>query len=119
MFDFDAAACRELAEVVRTCYAGESPAVEVVEYHEISPMAYAFRDKQYDMAFMAVDGMLAVEAARLVRESAPDCPLFLVSGNDDYALEGYRLRALDYLVRPVTPRRIRQAAARIIPFQTL
>ena len=90
----------------------------MVEYHEISPMAYAFRDERFDMAFMAVDSMMAVEAARLVRESAPDCPLFLVSGSADYALEGYRLEALDYLVRPVTAERVREASARVAGCRT-
>jgi two-component SAPR family response regulator len=39
--------------------------------------------------------------------------MFIVSDTDDYGLEGFRLRALDYLIKPVTPLRIQEAVRRI------
>ena len=71
-----------------------------------------FRDNRYDMAFVGIGTFLDFEVARSVRKLDEKCPLFLVSRTDEYALEGIRMSVLDYLIKPVTLARLREALSR-------
>ncbi|MEF9875547.1 MAG: LytTR family DNA-binding domain-containing protein [Gordonibacter sp.] len=48
------------------------------------------------------DGMNGIEAARTIKERDPDLPLVFVTSSTDYAVDSYEVRALHYLVKPVT-----------------
>ena len=113
VFAFEEKARGDVLEALRAYFSGEGWAAELFVFSEIEPMVEAFHRRRFDMAFTVVDGMMAVEAARLLRQEDATCPLFLISGSGEYAMEGYRLRALDYLLQPVTPQRLGQAVCRI------
>jgi DNA-binding LytR/AlgR family response regulator len=51
-----------------------------------------------DIHMPHIDGMTA---AQRIRETDPDVPLIFVTHRADYALQGYRVAALDFLVKPV------------------
>lgn len=73
----------------------------------------AFRDcnsylseskKQFDIVFMDIDlpGMTGMECARRLRETDNVVTLIFVTQLAQYAIEGYSVSALDYIVKPVT-----------------
>lgn len=116
VFDFDEADCACLAEAVGHWYT-EAGAL-VVRHTAMQPFVQDFMrrrgvDEPYDMVFIGVDDMQGVEVARSIREMDNWCPMFIVSHVEDYALEGFRLHALDYLKKPVPPQRVGRAVGRI------
>lgn len=113
VFDFDEAGRRAVAEAVRGCCARDGTHAEIAEYGEISSMAYSHQERPYDMFFVVVRDMMGVEAARLIREMDKLCPIFLISQTGEYAMEGYRIHALHYLLLPVTPEGVAEAIGRI------
>lgn len=114
VFDFNAEDCAHTAGAIRELLGQEA---QVTGYTDMREFVYAFgegRDSPapFAMAFVGVDDMMGVETARNIREMDEGCPLFLVSRVSDYGLEGFRLRALDYLTKPVSPQRIERAVRR-------
>lgn len=62
----------------------------------------AARKEPFALAFLDVymDGMDGVETAKALREFDPACLLVFSTSSKDHALEGYRVQAVDYLVKP-------------------
>lgn len=63
-------------------------------------------------------GMTGLEAAQAITEDWPEdagaLPLFVfVTAYDQYALQAFDAAAADYLLKPVTPERLAQSAARL------
>ena len=63
-----------------------------------------------DIRMPGLDGL---DIARILRkyESAP--PFVFVSAYDTHAVEAFDLRAVDYLLKPIRPDRVREAVTRI------
>jgi len=118
VFDFRAKDCVHTAEAIRQYYRQRGITAEVVEFMATQPFAFDFKANgdagtPYDMTFIGVDSIMGMETARNIRELDTQRPMFLVSEVSDYGLEGFRLRVLDYLTKPVSPQRIGQAVERI------
>jgi two-component SAPR family response regulator len=114
VFDFAEDDCRHTAKTVRE-FVGRN--ADVVEYTAMQEFTYAFRGRRdagdpFDMVFIGIDNMLGVETARNIRGSSRDCPMFIVSEVSDYGIEGFRLYALDYLIKPVSTDRVERAVMR-------
>ena len=114
VFDFVEADCSHTAKKVREFYREDA---EVVEYTAMQAFTYEFVDRleaggPFDMVFIGIDNMLGVETARIIRGASLDCPMFIVSEVSDYGIEGFRLYAVDYLIKPVSTDRIKQAVMR-------
>lgn len=114
VFDFAEDDCKHTAKKVRELFVDNA---DVIEYTEMQAFTYAFVDKRdagapFDMVFIGIDNMLGVETARNIRGACSRCPIFIVSKVADYGIEGFRLYALDYLVKPVSSDRIRRAVMR-------
>ena len=118
VFDFCAKDCIYTADAVRQYYAQRGVAAQVVEFTATQAFTYDFKANgdagtPYDMTFIGVDSIMGMETARNIRELDTQRPMFLVSEVSDYGLEGFRLHVLDYLTKPVSPRRVGQAVERI------
>lgn len=57
----------------------------------------------WDLLLLDVDmpGMNGLEAARMVRQSDPDVLIMFITNLAQYAIKGYEVGALDYLLKPV------------------
>lgn len=58
---------------------------------------------KYDLIFMDIDlpGITGMEAARQLRSYDPDTQIIFVTNLAQYALHGYEVDALDFMVKPV------------------
>ena len=118
VFDLRAAECAKTAEAVRRYFEEEDTTVEVAEFTATKTFAADFKENDdagtpYEMTFISVDSMMGIETARNIRELDMWRPMFIVSETDAYGLEGFRLRALDYLIKPVTALRVKESVQRI------
>jgi len=119
VFDFIETECDYTAEVIRLYFRGIGSEIpEVTTWTENMQfrqhlMDMAKRNESYDMVFISADNMPGTDLAHTVRDIDKRCPLFLVSKSVEFAVEGFRMQALDYLTKPVSPERIGEAIARI------
>lgn len=62
----------------------------------------AARQTRFELAFLDIymDGLDGVAAARELRSFDPDCVLVFSTSSRDHALEGFQVRAAQYLVKP-------------------
>ena len=115
VYDTLAEDCHVTAEALRECFSRAGVKMAVKEFTGRDAFVYDFRDNHYDMAFVGIGSILDMEAARGVQGMDESCPLFLVSHFAEYALEGFKINALDYIVKPLTWQRAREAISRTEP----
>jgi len=56
--------------------------------------------KSYDLIFLDIlmEGISGIEVARKIRETDSECLLIFISSSKEYALQGFGVRAFDYLL---------------------
>ncbi len=86
---------------------------------ELFPTADSFLfawEEKKDMDVLLLDiempGMNGMELARKLRQRGEHISIIFVTGNSEYALEGYDLEAVSYLVKPVKRERLYAALDR-------
>jgi DNA-binding LytR/AlgR family response regulator len=92
------------------------PSVEHVECASDGHDALAkLSDRPYDAVFLDVrmPDLDGVELGRVLRRFASPPQLVFVSAYDSAAVDAFELRALDYLRKPVSRRRIEEALGRV------
>ena len=59
---------------------------------------------RFSLVILDIDmpGMNGVEAARLLRETDPDVVIMFVTNYPQYALAGYEVEAVDYVIKPIS-----------------
>lgn len=119
VFDLVEEDCVHTAEELRTYCMCQGLPAKVEQFTKIQPFVLDFKSRCdvgrcYDMAFVGVDDIMGVEAARHVRGMDDLFPLFFISrqGND-YAMEAYRLMTLHYLIKPVLAQALEDCISRI------
>ncbi len=70
---------------------------------------------EIDVLFLDVEmkGINGMEAARQIRIFDKNLQIVFVTGYTDYVFDGYQVGALDYLMKPVRPERMKAVCARI------
>jgi len=115
VFDTIREDCEATAEAVRECHDRRGERAVVKAFTDSQRFLADFRDRHYDMAFVALNSPLDLAVARGAARSDKSCPLVFVSGSGDYAVEAFNLTALDYLLKPVTRERAEDAVSRAAP----
>lgn len=92
----------EVAEVV--CASGGGEALRLLS-------GRAFDGIFLDVRMADLDGL---ELAGVLRRFAQPPAIVFVSAHEDAAVDAFELRALDYLMKPVSRQRIQQAVSRIV-----
>lgn len=69
-----------------------------------SAIDFEMTRQQFDLVFMDIQmpGINGMEAARLLRTYDEDTPIIFVTNLAQYAVKGYEVDALDFIVKPVT-----------------
>lgn len=70
---------------------------------------------EIDLLFLDVKmpHMNGIEAARIIREQDRNIMIVLVTAYDDYVFDGYKVGALDYIMKPVSSTGIRELLDRV------
>lgn len=89
------------------------PGVEVVgEAASAREALDALPDKKPNLLFIDVQ-MPQTDGFALVEQLDRNLPVVFVTASDRYAVRAFEANALDYLVKPVSPARLRKAIARL------
>ena len=66
--------------------------------------------KSYDLVFLDIlmEGISGIEVARTIRETDSECLLIFISSSKEYALQGFEVRAFDYLLKPLSEERFQK-----------
>lgn len=72
------------------------------------------RKAPYDLLLLDIymNELSGVKAAEALREAGSDCEIIFITNSLDHALDGYRLKAMEYLVKPVIWEEAEQALRR-------
>ncbi len=75
---------------------------DIFEYENGGDFLAAARGKHFTLAFLDIYMEIenGVETARKLREFDSECLLVFVTASVDHALDGFRVRAMQYLVKP-------------------
>lgn len=111
-------------------YAGEK-GLELTVTRFGNAMDFEMTHQHFDLVFMDIQmpGINGMEAAQLMRTYDSETPIIFVTNLAQYAVKGYEVDALDFIVKPVTyfnfrmrmdktMRRIRRNASRSIAIGT-
>ncbi len=79
---------------------------DILEYESSETFLEAAWKAPFTAAFLDIymNGMTGMEAAKKLRETNTDCLLVFTTTSTDHALEGFQVRALHYLVKPLPKR---------------
>jgi len=102
-------------ERLRTLLAGHAD-VQVVGERGDGPSALeAFRELAPDVVFLDIQmpGLSGLEVAEIWRREASLPVIVFVTAFDQFALEAFRVNALDYLTKPIDPERFSEALDRV------
>lgn len=72
--------------------------------------------EEYRIIFMDIElegSLSGVEAAKKLREMGHDTPLVFLTAYKDYALTGYKVGAIDYILKPVTAEAVGECMKRV------
>lgn len=85
-------------------------------YESAEALLDSFSAGQFDVLFLDIylGGQTGIEAAREIRRKDPECLLIFTTSSQDHALEGYSVRALHYLIKPVTQSGVEEALDRVL-----
>nr|WP_296960079.1 LytTR family DNA-binding domain-containing protein [uncultured Mediterraneibacter sp.] len=77
---------------------------QIFEYEDGESFLAASRNQNFTVLFLDIymNGANGIEIAREFRHSDKDCLLIFTTTSKDFALEGFQVRAMHYLVKPYT-----------------
>lgn len=81
---------------------------DLFEYKSGADFLIAEKSQRFTVVFLDIymTGENGIETARKLRESNTECSLVFTTISADHALEGFQVRAMHYLVKPVTEEEI-------------
>lgn len=95
----------ELVDLIQKDSAAHEEPVEISCYPSGESFLTDFHPGKYSTVFLDIlmDGMTGIETARKIRETDTRLPIIFTTTAPDFALDGYEVHALQYLVKPVDP----------------
>lgn len=94
--------CESIRERIYSIYRNMHVAVEVDDYHFSRELLYEVDDgAYYDIYLLDIElpDMSGMELAQKLREKAPYCYIIFLTAYPQFAIEGYDLRAYQYLLK--------------------
>ena len=115
VFDDERTALQVLAEEVCRWAEAEGEACSVETFASADAFWFVWEERK-DLEVLLLDiempGMDGMELARRLRQAGEPIGIIFVTGNPDFALEGYDLEAVSYVMKPVRRERLHAALSR-------
>ena len=111
--------CESLKKLLTAYQAESKNQLGVRIFHRGEELIDSFHNGKcpYDILMLDVDvpdGMNGVQTAEKIREQNPDVIIIFITNYEKYALDAYRVDAIDYLVKPVQLDQLRRVMAKAI-----
>jgi DNA-binding LytR/AlgR family response regulator len=86
----------------------QSNVPDIVEFESGEEFLLAAKERPFTVLFLDIymGGANGIETAKELRKTDADCLLIFTTTSTDHALEGFRVRALHYLVKPYNEKEI-------------
>lgn len=113
--DDERTALQELEEEVREWARSEGEVCSVETFASADAFWFIWEErKDLDLLLLDIEmpGMDGMELAKRLRQAGEGIGIIFVTGNPDFALEGYDLEAVSYIMKPVRRERLRTALDR-------
>ena len=91
--------------------------VEIHQYLSGEAFLFALEDHPtWNLAFLDIEmaKLNGMEVARIIREKDLDLELVFATAYAEYAIEGYAVQALDYLLKPINLEKIKRVLTRFL-----
>lgn len=84
--------------------------VSVISYPAGEALLRDFEPDMFNLIFLDIymHGMNGIETARAIRRIDSKCGLVFITNSPDFALEGFEVDAMQYLLKPAEPEKIHQ-----------
>ena len=91
------------------------PEAEIVAFDNAADAIAALHQGVIHIAFLdiAIGNMTGVDLARCVKDAYPQCDIVFTTGYSEYAPKAFELGASDYLMKPVTAKKIEHALSQL------
>ena len=105
----------QLAALLRRDCAGHEERVDISFYASGEEFQQHYRPKSCDGLFLDImlGGLSGIEIARKVREAEKRLPIIFTTIGRDYAVDGFAVRATDYLMKPLDPGQVARCMERL------
>lgn len=94
--------------------------VEIFQYLSGEAFLFAMEDHPtWELAFLDIEmeRLNGMEVARRIREKTPQLELVFATAYAEYAIEGYEVQALDYLLKPINLEKVTRVLKRFLEEQ--
>ena len=111
----DLAQCRIRTEnAIRECLKGIDYGLTV--YKNGSDFLRDFAQKPFDLVFLDIEmpEIDGISVAHKLRSISPDVPIVFLTSHLEYAIEGYEVRALRYLTKPIDPKKLQEVLSYVL-----
>lgn len=112
--DDEPIACKGMKRLIDTRHELELTAV----FNRASEALEWLKDNSVDLVFLDIE-MPGINGIELARRISGRCMVILTTAYSEYALDGFDVEALDYLVKPIDPKRFSKAIDRAVSYKTL
>ena len=91
------------------------PESEIEAYDNAEDALSVLKNGGFDIAFLdiAIGSMTGVDLAKRIKAGCPGCDIIFCTGYSEYAPKAFELGASDYLIKPVTAKKIEHALSQL------
>lgn len=94
--------------------------IEISQYLSGEAFLFSLEDHPtWDLAFLDIEmeELNGMQVAKILREKSPQLELVFATAYAEYAIEGYEVQALDYLLKPINQQKITRVLKRYLEEQ--
>lgn len=92
-----------LRDHIRACYPEEESALRIDAFANAETLIEAFEPGMYDLLILDIfmEDVNGMQAAQIIRAKDRDVSIVFLTGSDEYLLDGYRVFAVGYFLKPL------------------
>lgn len=93
-----------ISDLIQTYFSKRHIFRTIDTYSDGESFVEHWKSKSYDLIFMDImmNGLSGIDVARIIRETDSGCLIIFISNSTEFALQGFEVRAFDYLVKPIS-----------------